>query len=244
MSNFLKKNLHIREFRSLISMTTLQKIIGKLYKKDRLDFSSKATTTTSKKKKTNDLLMLNPAKQVSTNTLSAMQLSRSEDSNNASSPIKRSTIQLRDLLLIMVKIKKILRILKKQKFNRKNPNQRRLAYEMQVKRLCLLKCFFKINFLKNLLSKFNEMNNDLENLSLPLNNELVKRFSFLNLKRLLHLKSPYNRRLLAMRISGMKPLNVEISYKLLYAIVLYSPQKVIYPAMINLDLLVRALAKK
>lgn len=70
------------------------------------------------------------------------------------------------------------------------------------------------------------------------------RFFLLYLKRLMHCNFTRKKRLLAKRLSGMKPLNVEISYKLLQAIVLFSPQKITYPTLLNIDLVSRAITKK
>lgn len=74
-----------------------------------------------------------------------------------------------------------------------------------------------------------------------LKKEKAQALDFLNAKQAL--VQPRNRvqRLAGLQISGMKPLHLEISYKLLTAIFLYSPQKVAYPSNLDLPLIIRSL---
>lgn len=72
---------------------------------------------------------------------------------------------------------------------------------------------------------------------LPLAALKIKQYSLI-------LSAKTKQRLLRRRslsISSMKPLNLEVSYRLLTAIYLYSPQKVAFPALLDLDLVVRSL---
>lgn len=68
----------------------------------------------------------------------------------------------------------------------------------------------------------------------------VKTLDFLNAKKALI--QPRNRmqKIAALQISAIKPLHLEISYKLLTAIFLYSPQKVAYPGNLDLPLIMRS----
>ena len=52
---------------------------------------------------------------------------------------------------------------------------------------------------------------------------------------------PLKQRVAAFKISGMKPLNIEVCYKNMVAIFLYSPQKVVLPASIDLQLIAKTI---
>lgn len=60
---------------------------------------------------------------------------------------------------------------------------------------------------------------------------------FLKIRNLFTSARPLPQRIGAFRISGMKPLNLEVCYKNMVAIFLYSPQKVTLPAPIDLHLI-------
>ena len=68
----------------------------------------------------------------------------------------------------------------------------------------------------------------------------LKTLDFLNAKRALI--QPRNRmqKLAGLQVSAIKPLHLEISYRLLTAIFLYSPQKVAYPGSLDLPLIMRS----
>jgi len=57
--------------------------------------------------------------------------------------------------------------------------------------------------------------------------------SFLKVRNLFTLPRPWRQRVAGLRISGMKPLNLEVCYKNMVAIFLYSPQKVALPASLD-----------
>lgn len=57
--------------------------------------------------------------------------------------------------------------------------------------------------------------------------------SFLKVRNLFTLVRPLRQRVAGLRISGMKPLNLEVCYKNMIAIFLYSPQKVALPASLD-----------
>jgi ribosomal protein S4 len=61
-----------------------------------------------------------------------------------------------------------------------------------------------------------------------------KLLSFLKVRNLFTLVRPLRQRVAGLRISGMKPLNLEVCYKNMVAIFLYSPQKVALPASLDL----------
>nr|QIQ59645.1 ribosomal protein S4 [Trebouxia sp. A1-2] len=61
-----------------------------------------------------------------------------------------------------------------------------------------------------------------------------KLLSFLKVRNLFTLVRPSRQRVAGLRISGMKPLNLEVCYKNMVAIFLYSPQKVALPASLDL----------
>ena len=59
-------------------------------------------------------------------------------------------------------------------------------------------------------------------------------WSFLQLRNLFTTARPLTQRVKGLRISGMKPLNLEVCYKNMVAVFLYSPQKVAVPTSVNL----------
>ena len=67
----------------------------------------------------------------------------------------------------------------------------------------------------------------------------VETLDFLNAKQVLI--QPRNRmqKLAGLQVSAIKPLHLEISYRLLAAIFLYSPQKVAYPGNLDLTLIIK-----
>ena len=67
----------------------------------------------------------------------------------------------------------------------------------------------------------------------------VETLDFLNAKQVLI--QPRNRmqKLAGLQVSAIKPLHLEISYRLLAAIFLYSPQKVAYPGNLDLPLIIK-----
>ena len=62
-------------------------------------------------------------------------------------------------------------------------------------------------------------------------------YPFLKVRNLFTLTRPFKQRAKSVKISGMKPLNIEVCYKNMVAIFLYSPQKVALPATIDLHLI-------
>ena len=62
-------------------------------------------------------------------------------------------------------------------------------------------------------------------------------YPFLKVRNLFTLSRPLRQKVKTLKISGMKPLNIEVCYKNMVAIFLYSPQKVALPAAIDLHLI-------
>jgi small subunit ribosomal protein S4 len=69
---------------------------------------------------------------------------------------------------------------------------------------------------------------------------LSKKIFFLRLKKNLRKNSSKTNILSYLNYFGMKPMHLEISYKLFTLIFLYSPQRIYYPFTINFDLIKRA----
>ena len=80
----------------------------------------------------------------------------------------------------------------------------------------------------------------LQSLSI-LSNFFRKRFiwSFLRLRNLFTTARPLTQRVYSLRISSMKPLNLEVCYKNMVAVYLYSPQKVAVPTSVNLHAIMK-----
>lgn len=96
---------------------------------------------------------------------------------------------------------------------------------------------------KNTLGFFKLSNNNkILNLKRVFNKLFIKKsiWSFLQLRNLFTTARPLTQRVKGLRISSMKPLNLEVCYKNMVAVFLYSPQKVAVPASLNL----RAILKK
>ena len=66
---------------------------------------------------------------------------------------------------------------------------------------------------------------------------------FLKVRNLFTSPRPLTQRVAAFKISGMKPLNLEVCYKNMVAIFLYSPQKVALPVSIDLHLIAKSIQK-
>ena len=64
---------------------------------------------------------------------------------------------------------------------------------------------------------------------------------FLKMRNLFTSVRPLRQRVGTFKISGMKPLNLEVCYKKMVAIFLYSPQKVALPASIDLHLIAKSI---
>lgn len=64
---------------------------------------------------------------------------------------------------------------------------------------------------------------------------------FLNAKKKLVQSRHRRQKLAALQVSPMKPLHLEVSYRLMTAIFLYSPQKVAYPCSLDFSLIIRSL---
>ena len=62
-------------------------------------------------------------------------------------------------------------------------------------------------------------------------------YPFLKVRNLFTLARPFKQRMKSLKISGMKPLNLEVCYKNMVAIFLYSPQKIALPATIDYNLI-------
>ena len=73
--------------------------------------------------------------------------------------------------------------------------------------------------------------------------EISREFFVLNLKNYLVKKRSKKQILNGLKIAGAKPLHLEISYKLLKIIVLYAPQRIYYPFLIDVDLIKRSYKK-
>lgn len=73
-----------------------------------------------------------------------------------------------------------------------------------------------------------------------LKNKEVSTLDFLNAKKALI--QPRNRaqKLAGLQVSGIKPLHLEVSYKLLTVVFLYSPQKIAYPGNLDFPLIMRS----
>lgn len=67
--------------------------------------------------------------------------------------------------------------------------------------------------------------------------------SFLQLRNLFTTARPLTQRVTLLRISSMKPLNLEVCYKNMVAVFLYSPQKVAVPTSVNLRAIMKTLQK-
>ena len=101
--------------------------------------------------------------------------------------------------------------------------------------------FSNKNHYKSTLYKFKQFNGlrrdnkILQSLSI-LPKVFKKRFiwSFLQLRNLFTTARPLTQRVRSLRISSMKPLNLEVCYKNMVAVFLYSPQKVAVPTSVNL----------
>ena len=65
-------------------------------------------------------------------------------------------------------------------------------------------------------------------------------YPFLKVRNLFTSARPLSRRVAGLRISGMKPVNLEVCYKNMVAIFLYSPQKVALPAALDLHLIAKS----
>lgn len=65
----------------------------------------------------------------------------------------------------------------------------------------------------------------------------------LSFKQFLSRKRSYQQIIKGLRVNPLKPLHVEVSYKLMKAIVLYSPQKIGLSSLLDADFLSRSLAK-
>ena len=64
---------------------------------------------------------------------------------------------------------------------------------------------------------------------------------FLRVRNLFTSARPLKQRVAAFKISGLKPLNLEVCYKNMVAIFLYSPQKVALPALVDLHLIAKTI---
>lgn len=74
-------------------------------------------------------------------------------------------------------------------------------------------------------------------------NSKQQRFIKLVLQRLMSRKFSYRSFLLALKYSPMKPTNIEVSFKTLTAIILFSPQKIAYPTWFDLNTLAHSFQK-
>jgi hypothetical protein len=84
----------------------------------------------------------------------------------------------------------------------------------------------------------------LPNLIRSLNStKLLKEIFFLSIKNNLYRKYPSVEILKNLNYFGLKPLNLEISYKLLTLVYLYVPQRVYYPLSIDFDLIKRCFSQ-
>ena len=62
-------------------------------------------------------------------------------------------------------------------------------------------------------------------------------YPFLKVRNLFTLAFPFKQKMKSLKISGMKPLNLEVCYKNMVAVFLYSPQKIALPATIDYNLI-------
>ena len=72
---------------------------------------------------------------------------------------------------------------------------------------------------------------------------ITRNILLLNIKKYSNRNLLNNNRVRNISMVGVKPLHLEISYKLLECIFLYSPQRIYYPFLINFDILQRAYLK-
>lgn len=73
--------------------------------------------------------------------------------------------------------------------------------------------------------------------------KISREFFLLTLKKYLGKKRSKQQILNGLKVAGVKPLHLEISYKLLKIIVLYAPQRIYYPFLIDVDLIKRSYKK-
>lgn len=90
------------------------------------------------------------------------------------------------------------------------------------KKLALIEAISKANNLKRILPT------------------IPRKINSLNFIESMYKKRSRQNSLLAMQLSCLKPMHVEVSFKLLTAIFLYSPQKISFPALLNRDLITRS----
>ena len=109
------------------------------------------------------------------------------------------------------------------------------------------------NVHSNLIYKNPDYKNTLYKFKLSKNNKILQSllilpkvfrkrsiWSFLQLRNLFTTARPLTQRVNCLRISSMKPLNLEVCYKNMVAVFLYSPQKVAVPTSVNLRAIMKA----
>ena len=96
---------------------------------------------------------------------------------------------------------------------------------LKIKKLILYKRLPRFYLLPLVFLFFAKKGTKKQNILLP----------FLKMRNLFTVSRPYRQRVGSFKISGMKPLNLEVCYKKMVAIFLYSPQKVALPASIDLQ---------
>ncbi len=127
--------------------------------------------------------------------------------------------------------------------NNTNFITKNIDYTQNIRKLTLC-----IPYLKKTLYKiFKSVNKNKMYSSLYLLPKIFASFSrkrekllpFLKVRNLFTSTRPSRQRVAGLRISGMKPLNLEVCYKNMVAIFLYSPQKVALPASLDLHLIAK-----
>ncbi len=112
----------------------------------------------------------------------------------------------------------------------------RLQSSLRIKRIAFTKLIFH-----HLFANIKRV--ALRNKNDRLSNSKQQRFLKLILQRLLSRKYSYRAFLFALKSSPMKPINIEVSFKTLTAIVLFYPQKIAYPTWFDLNTLTHSFQK-
>jgi ribosomal protein S4 len=230
--NVLKKNVNNRRFRFLISIKCLERNIGnQLYSMLSTD-SFKITNSVKQCSKQ----QLKEEKPLSKTSESVVNKVKHHPTNpfQSKEKNKKLTLMNQGIQKLTIKIKKLLYTTKKR-----NTKKRTWFVEtlLRINRLTTIQ--------QETYSELNDWQTPSRNTFQSFLQEKRKRkFLYLKLKRLMYRRPSRYTILSAMRISPMKPLNVEVSYKIMSAIILYHPQKIVFPTTINIDLLSRSIAQR
>ena len=94
---------------------------------------------------------------------------------------------------------------------------------------------------KQIIEQYRKLLRD--TLSIFNSDPITRNIFLLNIKKYSNNNLLSNNRVRNISMVGVKPLHLEISYKLLECVFLYSPQRIYYPFLINFDILQRAYFK-